>query len=222
MPIKLACFDLDDTIINGHLGRALHNAGVVPGKADPQMVRTTVKEIGGLKNPQALKATLRKLLAANINIAVTSYTDYPETIPAVLEMAGLTPPEIAQIHIASFAPPKLADGHIDRSNGKNQHIQAAIESFGGAIRPEEVALIDDNMNHYELAKQKGYNVVWVQGSEGDVRYLNEVRELAGLSQAVVIPPVVVEVSDLPKQSWVDKVLGWFGVQRIPSTQGMER
>lgn len=216
-PIKLVCFDIDDTMINGHLHRSLEQAGVMPGKADEATVLKHLETIGGIKNRMALQKTLKDLLKSGVNIAVTSYTSYAESIPPILRAIGLSAEEIARVKCASFTPPKMNGKPVFAHYGKNNHIDLAIQSFGGNIRPEEVVLVDDRVENYQLARQKGYNVVWVQGGEGRVDYLDELRELAGLatSRATTMAQVPTPAAP-PAQSWVDRVLGWFGLQRVPS------
>lgn len=219
MTIKLACFDMDDTMINLHLHRLLAQAGIKPGEANSEIVRKLVEENGGVKNRMALQATLRDMLKKNIHIAVTSYTSYSESIPVVLKMIGLNDNEISQIKLASFTPPKGPNGEKTPDYGKNNHIQKAIEAFGEPVKPEEIVLIDDREDHYKLAKEKGYNVIWVQGSENDVGYLNELRQLAGLSVSQQAAPQLAPAAQTPvEQRWTDKILGWFGLQWKPAPE----
>lgn len=204
-PIKLVCFDLDDTILNGHLHRSLENAGIAKGEAGPETIRNHVEAIGGIKNRLALRATMKDLLDHDVKIAITSYTGYPETIPVILGMIGLNEDEKAKVQCASFTPPCGPHGEKTPNYGKNHHIERAIRAFGGHIEPHEVVLVDDRLEHFALAKVHGYNVVWVQGSENDTGYLKELRELAGLSAERAPAPA--------PESWVDKVLAICGLQR---------
>lgn len=209
-PIKLVCFDLDCTILNGRLNYSLGKAGVPPGKADRETLDFHLKNVGGIKNRMALQRTIKDLLKNGVNVAITSFSSHPESIPYVLEKIGLTPGEIARIKDASTRPPEQAERH---AFGKNNHIQRAMAMFPGEnIQPQEVVLVDDNLRNFDLAKKHGYNVVWVQGSEVNVDYLNEVRELAGLSalRTVIVP-------DKP-ESWVDRVLGAVGLRRISAAR----
>lgn len=211
-PIKLACFDLDCTIVNGRLGWSLHTAGVAPGTADRDTLEFHLQSIGGIKNKMALQRTMKDLLKNNVQVAITSFGKNPEAIPFVLEKVGLTPDEIARVKVFTFRP----DKETRKSTGKNIHLEQAISSCGADIKPEEVVLIDDNLNNYQLAKQKGYNVIWVQGSENDVGYLNELREMTGLSKAQqYAPQPAISEQEPQEKSWVDKILGWIGLQRIP-------
>lgn len=210
--IKLSCFDLDCTIVNGRLGWSLNTAGVEPGTATRDTLEFHLQSIGGIKNKMALRMTMKDLLKNGVQVAITSFGKNPEAIPFVLEKVGLTPDEIARVKVFTFRP----DKETRKSTGKNIHLEQAINACGADIKPEEVVLIDDNLNNYELAKKKGYNVVWVQGSENDVGYLNELRELAGLSQSregTISQPTL--AAPPQEKSWVDKVLGWFGLQRTP-------
>jgi hypothetical protein len=210
--IKLVCFDLDCTLVNGRLGWSLNTAGIAPGTADRDTLEFHLQNVGGLKNKMALQKTMKDLLKNGTQVAITSFGKNPEAIPFVLEKIGLTSDEIARIKVFTFRPEK----EIRKAHGKNDHLEQAIAACGCGIRPEEVVLVDDNINNYEVAKQKGYNVVWVQGSEGDIGYLNELREMTGLSKAQ--SPAASQIAATPEapQSWVSKVLGWFGLQRIPS------
>jgi len=208
-PIKLVCFDLDCTIVNGRLGWSLATAGVEPGKADRQTLEFHLQSIGGIKNRLALQKTLKDLLKNGMHVAITSFGKNPEAIPFVLEKVGLTPDEIAQIKVYTFRP----DKETRHARGKNDHLEQAIAACTHHPKPHEVVLVDDNVNNYELAKKKGYNVVWVQGSENDVGYLNELRELTGLSRTQTPLQVAFQPAAEPQKSWVDKVLGWFGLQR---------
>jgi len=211
-PIKLVCFDLDCTLVNGRLGWSLATAGVEPGTADRQTLEFHLKNVGGIKNRLALQKTIKDLLKNNVQVAITSFSNNPESVPFVLEKIGLTPDEIARIKNFSSRPEK----EIRHARGKNDHLAQAIASCGCGIRPEEVVLVDDNHRNYDLAKEKGYHVIWVQGSENDVGYLNELRELTGLSRALTPPQIASLPAAEPKKTWVDKVLGWFGVQRTPA------
>ncbi len=212
--VKLVCFDLDCTLLNGRLNHSLEEAGVASGAADRATLEAHLEKVGGIKNRMALQMTIRDLLKKGVKIAVTSFNNHPESIPFVLEKIGLTPQEIAQIHNASSRP-ESAQRH---AMGKNNHIEKAIAACGGDMLPQEVVLVDDNINNFELAKQKGYQVIWVQGSEGKVDYLNELREMAGLStfQAAVPLLQLLAAPAEPPKSLVDKLLGLIGLQRVPS------
>jgi hypothetical protein len=212
MPIKLVCLDLDCTILNGRLNWSLEQGGVAPGKADAATLDFHLKNVGGIKNRLALQRTIKDLLKKNVKVVITSFCSHPETLPFVLEKIGLTPDEISRIKNVSTRP----DEDTRKAQGKNDMIAQAMSLCGCGIKPNEVVLVDDNLNNYELARQKGYNVIWVQGSENDVGYLNELRELTGLSRSESMPLATATPAAQPQKSWVDKVLGWFGVQRIPS------
>jgi hypothetical protein len=209
MGIKLACFDMDDTILNGDLHYALREAGVPIGTLDMEKLPGCVEKLGGVKNRQALLATMRSLMKSGVHVAVTSFSEDILSIPYVLKQVGLTDREIAQIQIVSFHPSK----EEKEKNGKNNHIQRVIDSYPGEnIQPQEVVLVDDNLNNFELAKKHGYNVIWVQGSEGKVDYLNELRALAGLSAPETALPVPEKLpAPLPEQSFVEKLLSSIGL-----------
>ncbi|MDX1976003.1 MAG: hypothetical protein SFT92_10085 [Rickettsiales bacterium] len=204
---------MDDTILNGDLHYALRKAGVPTGTVDMEKLPACVEGLGGIKNRLALQSTIKGLLASGTHVAITSFSEDLASIPYVLQQIGLSPQELAQIKIVSFYP-----SPADRAkDGKNNHIQRAIDAFGDpTVKPEEVVLVDDNINNYELAKKHGYNVIWVQGSEGRVDYLNELRQMAGLSGvAASVAPI-----RPPEESFVKKLLNSIGLTDILQGQAV--
>jgi FMN phosphatase YigB (HAD superfamily) len=176
-PIKLVCFDLDRTILNGRLNHALKTAGIVPGKTDRVELDFHMENTGGIKNRRSLLKTMRDLLKHNVRIAVTSFAEHCESIPYVLERVGLNPEEIDQIKIACFRP----EDAERKKFGKNNHIEQAIAMFPGEnVSPNEVVLVDDNPRNLDLAKPQGYQIILVQDDEG-IDYLNKLRAVSGLS-----------------------------------------
>lgn len=210
MPVKLVCFDLDGTLLNGRLNHSLEEAGLTGVVVDNATIDAHLERIGGIKNQRALQKTMKDLLHSGVQVAITSFCCHPEAITRTLERIGLSPEEIAQVRNFSFRP----EHEVRKADGKNTQLQNAIESVGN-LRPEEVVLVDDSVNNYELAKQKGYQVVWVQGSEGKVDYLNELRELAGLAttqQENVRRAPTPMPSFGTAESWVAGLLAQLGVR----------
>ena len=213
MPIKLACFDLDFTLLNGRLNHSLEEAGLTGQTADNATIDAHLEKVGGIKNRLALQKTIKDLLKKEVKVAITSFSNHPEAVTRVLERIGLSPEEISQVSNFSFRP----DHSQRKANGKNPQLEQAIATFG--LQPSEVVLVDDNVNNFDLAKEKGYNVIWVQDSEGNVGYLNELREMAGLSAAMtqpIAPPAPAQVTE-PEAGWVDRLLGMLGLK---PAQGM--
>ena len=211
MPIKLACFDLDGTLLNGRLNWSLEKAGLNGQSVDSATLDEHLERIGGIKNPMALQKTLRDLLRKDVKVAITSFSNHPEAITHVLARIGLTSDEIGKIANFSFRPDTR---EVMKAEGKNNQLAKAIETYG--LQPSDVVLVDDSMNNYELAKQKGYNVIWVQGSEGKVDYLNELREMAGLATPERAAAPVQPPAPAPQQpqGFVAKLLSAIGF--IPS------
>ena len=177
--IKLVCFDLDNTITNFDLYERLLSMG--PGRSslrrknvtDAHMDRAFAnRDHGGIRNQPQLLQTMRDIMAAGIGIAITSHNIYWQQFPYVLQRVGLTNEEIGKIHLSQCEP-----------NKSDWPAKEALirKAKGFCRRKHHVALVDDNREIVEFAERAGYNAIQTNLAEGDIRYLNELRELVGLS-----------------------------------------
>lgn len=183
MALKLVCFDIDDTILNGHLFNALAMDGQTPGTVDEDTIRWHLNLIGGVKNAKALKQTMHDLLEAGVQVALTSFTNYQETIDPILEMIGLSAEDKAKIHRVCFTPPR----EVQDAQGKTEHLRQAMAAAGlSDASPAEVLLVDDYDRNIRLATEAGFQGIEVHEREGSTGYLSELRKRAGLSG---LPPV---------------------------------
>lgn len=98
-------------------------------------------------------AFFRELLEDGVQIVIASHTRYPKIIDVALVKMGFTSKEIEKIHVICGVP-------LDALNGKNEHIDLAMELAGVKLY-EEVLLIDDSDGNLLAARKKNIDVVKV-------------------------------------------------------------
>jgi FMN phosphatase YigB (HAD superfamily) len=191
---SLVCFDFDQTIVNGHFHAALSNLGftqiaskngvIADGKPinestklnydyDNKGVADAAKSLlesgDGFKNKEKLKETFDTFFEQGHNIAITSFTKYPDVIKPTLKELGLTDDQLSKVHVVGGFP---SDG-ANSINGKKEHIDAAMEKFG-VKDYSKVMLIDDSGRNIAAAEKIGIQTIQVPGEmDPDPRYLEE-------------------------------------------------
>ncbi len=206
-PKILACFDFDETIVNSHFHSEMGKAGLKPAgnfnsvlvagqdqpKSDQYDAAAVQKEAEkllqdpqkGIKNKEELLTTFKTLLKDGNEIAITSFTQYPDVIKPTLKEMGLTEEEVSKIHIVGGFP---SHGQADSSpDGKKEHIDKAMELAG--IKPGDygrVMLVDDSVNNINKARNIGVTAVQVpKGVNPNPSYLNDAVDQAnGLTKAL--------------------------------------
>jgi len=171
--MSLFCFDFDNTLVNGQFHNTLNGLGVPWGNATTEQINTLLDIPAiGLKNPKELLNVFRSALANGHQIAITSYTNYPEVGPVALKKMGLTDEEIAKIKIVGFLPK-------NQSQGKGEHMQQAMEHFGLHDK-SDVYLIDDNGKNCVEANNEGYGESTLVSSAVNPppAYLEELQQMA--------------------------------------------
>ncbi|WP_218460744.1 hypothetical protein [Rickettsia sp. TH2014] len=178
---KLFCFDFDNTLVKGHVHSQLTNKGIVPvtnnntlvingivqtGEINPKYDKKLVKHEAskllknpdiGLRDKQALKKTFVTILEQGHQIAITSFTKYPDAISAALEELGLTQIQLEGIKIIGGFP----KGGARDPNAKTEHIEKAME-LSGIKDKQNVVLIDDSIKNINNAKEQGISAVLVK------------------------------------------------------------
>lgn len=159
----LLALDLDNTILNFHSHNDLcHNIfKFKSGEATPKDILELlkIKSQGGLK-PFKHQADMLALIQFALNhgddVAIVSYTDFPETIPTLLEQLGLSSYEISKIYIRGGLPSRLDQDKY----GKQLHIEDALEHFGYQKSDHaQAVLLDDSWVNYALAEEQGFKAV---------------------------------------------------------------
>jgi phosphoserine phosphatase len=92
MPIKLACFEVDNTILNFTLQSELQSRyrNIPPEDANASHLEERIRmNAPGIRHAESLKQTMHELLEKGIDIAIISYTPYQNLIPAVIDKIGL-------------------------------------------------------------------------------------------------------------------------------------
>jgi len=165
----VVCFDFDETLVNGHFHNALSQSGVYPGqgaKHVPELINAY-----GIKNREKLLQTFQTLISEGHNIAITSYTLYPEIVKPTLKAIGLRDDQIEKIHVEGFLPK-------NQLQGKGEHMKKAMKHFG-VTNKAHALLVDDSENNIKKAKDEGYQSVNVPKTPNpNPEYLNTTLSLA--------------------------------------------
>ncbi|NBX04391.1 MAG: HAD family hydrolase [Alphaproteobacteria bacterium] len=203
MPIKLVCFDMDETLIDFHLHNLLADVKIAPRQLTEQKLEDIFGKKGrAIRNPSEIRQTMRDLLGAGIKIAITSHSSYQSSFPFILKKIGLTPEEIAQVQIVPFSAKdiKASRGPVGRwlLSEKKPRTWKTKEKLIEMARKEvscdknEVAFVEDDKDYVRAANDAGYKAICVDWH--GTGYLDELREMAGLeplsSQKTVstVPP----------------------------------
>jgi FMN phosphatase YigB (HAD superfamily) len=181
-PKTVVCFDFDQTIVNGHLHGALKNQGLegigaygqdrlfvdskpvnpdgfVNSEYNAQAVASAAmnpKVYGGLKGGKQLKTTFQTMLEQGHEIVITSNTQYPDGIKAVLaNECEFTKEQLDKIVIVGGFP---SDGADNNPSGKNEHLAKVME-MKGITDPKNIILVDDSPNNIRAANEKGIRTI---------------------------------------------------------------
>lgn len=163
----LLALDLDNTILNFHSHNDLcHNVfKFKPGEATPKDILELlkIKSQDGLKpfkHQTDMLALIQYALSNNHDVAIVSYTDFPQIIPTLLEKLGLSLSEISKIYIKGGLPTRVDQDKY----GKQLHIEDALEHFGYEKSDHSQALLlDDSWKNYALAEEQGFKAVLAPG-----------------------------------------------------------
>jgi hypothetical protein len=165
-PTRLYCFDFDNTIVDGHYHNELNKKGVKPGKATLGDINTLLVK-HPILNQSKLLETFRSILKNDHHLAITAWNEYPEVIPWILRILGLTEDEIAKVHIESGFPTSF-------DQGKSEHIEKAKKHFN-VTDNRFVWLIDDDEKHIAQAKKDGQLTVHVTTPQTSTDYLTLIQ-----------------------------------------------
>lgn len=150
----LVCFDLDGTLVRGHLHNHLvTDCKVVPGAVPLHLIHAFLDaQETGLRYPQRLKETFEMLYTQGHAIAITTYSSFPEVVPVILTRIGLAVDIIHLIHVVHGLPSKA------NRMGKNSHIAQARTHFQ---LPEGTPclLVDDDQSNIMWATKVGHLTV---------------------------------------------------------------
>ncbi len=158
-PRLLFCFDFDETIVKAHFHHILHDLKREARKWEKEFnIREEVLNLlndshKGIKNPELLIEIFKEAFQKGHEVAITSFSSFPEAIKLTLESLSLNEDELEKIKIFSGLP-KRKDAY------KNDHIKQAMQEFG-IVEKSNVYLIDDDMKNCEQARFDGFNTVRV-------------------------------------------------------------
>jgi FMN phosphatase YigB (HAD superfamily) len=148
------CFDLDGTLVRGHLHNHLvSECKVVPGAVPLHLIHAFLDSADtGLRHQRRLKATFEMLHVQGHAIAITTYSSFPEVVPVILTRLGLAADLIQVIHVVHGLPAKC------NRMGKNAHIAQARTHFA---LPEGTpcVLVDDDPSNIAWAAKVGHRTV---------------------------------------------------------------
>lgn len=161
----LLALDLDNTILNFHSHNDLcHNifkfkSGEATSKDILELLKIKSQyNLKPFKHQADMLALIRYALTKGHDVAIVSYTNFPEIIPTLLEQLGLNPEEVSRIFIRG--------GLLSRTDqdiyGKQLHIEDALVHFGYQKSDHARAvLLDDSWQNYALAEEQGFKAVLV-------------------------------------------------------------
>jgi Acid Phosphatase len=198
---KLICFDFDNTITQGPLygfllvikslqpltsGNSLIIDGNVRvGVANPGYKAEKVKEYTeeflndsnkGIKNHEKLLHCFQTLLHNDsINIAITSFNQYPDAVTTTLEKLCLGSEKDIQKIYCVLGFPSYGVKDPDR---KKEHIEAAMKRFK-ITDFSKVALVDDDSKNTQHAKDMGCVGIHVPDDNGNISYFDEISKFVG-------------------------------------------
>jgi hypothetical protein len=200
----LLCLDFDDTLVNGHFhsslnfmrvvpnisasqkGPFIYPDGVSPNIATPnagasqEQISMLINDCG-CKNKQELRDNILKALDSGTNVAITSFTHYPEVVKPTLEaiLGEEYKHRVNEIKIIAGFP---SNGIVRSSTpgfvGKKEHLDLAMRSFGmdpnNAQDRKNTLLVDDSSPNVDIAKRDGFSSVQVpkQANPTDKNYLS--------------------------------------------------
>ena len=142
------------------------NGIVQTGKGNPKYDKKLVKQEAskllknpdiGLRDKQELKKAFESILGQGHQIAITSFTKYPDAISTALEELGLTKVQLEGINIIGGFP----KGGARDPNAKTEHIEKAME-LSGIKNKHNIVLIDDSIKNINHAKKQGISTVHVK------------------------------------------------------------
>jgi hypothetical protein len=193
----LVCVDFDHTIVDAHYHWTLSGSPDRSGKPTTEAFAPAVNNYGafvyaapaanaaevekattalldnpntGVKNPEKLGETLKKLIADGHDVAITSFSLYPDAIKTTLGTV-LTPGELEKVKIIAGFP---KDGPGSR-NAKTEHMELAMKEFNVTDR-SKVVLVDDSTTNVDVAKKKGFKAVQVPMEAGNTAYLDDLNQ----------------------------------------------
>ncbi len=179
----LLALDLDNTILNFHSHNDLcHNIfKFKSGEAQPKDILELLKiksqnDLKPFKHQADMLALIQYALKNEHDVAIVSYTNFPEVIPTLLQELGLTSEEISKIFIRGGLLSRI-DQDI---YGKQLHIEDALKHFGHLKSDHARAvLLDDSWQNYALAEEQGFKAVLVPAEyePNSKGYFKEVKSI---------------------------------------------
>lgn len=192
--LMLLALDLDNTILNFHSHNDLcHNifkfkSGEATHKDILELLK--IKSQDGLKpfkHQKDMLALIKSALNDDHDVAIVSYTDFPQIISTLLEQLGLNSEEVSKIYVRGGLPSR----DNQEKYGKQLHIEDALEHFGYQKSDHAKAvLLDDSWQNYALAEEQGFKAVLAPAEyEPDSKeYFKETRNILKQSkQASYVP-----------------------------------
>lgn len=183
----LVCFDFDHTIVNSHYHNTLANQNIqgYPKTTGPSVYekpasnadaveKATNKLLDnsdtGIKNPEQLAKNMKQLIADGHDVAITSFSRYPDAIKTTLATM-LTEEELKKVKIVVGFP---KDGP-ESENAKTEHIELAMKEFNVTDK-SKVILVDDSTKNVNVARAKGFKAVSVPMENKNTTYLGELNK----------------------------------------------
>lgn len=201
----LVCFDFDNSMVKGHYHSSLVKKSVDPiidgngiiaygkgkielsKKYDVLAVRKYTKDLlesssDGLKNGKELIETFNKLTSEGYNIAITTFSKYPDAIVTTLEYMKIDASNILIIY-------GFPDGTSCPLKDKNEHIDEAMKYFKISDF-SNVILFDDSVQNCFAAKCKF--VIVPSYADAGPSYLLALQNKADLLYNILTGEVVEE------------------------------
>lgn len=173
----LLCVDWDETCTNAHwhnylmmhkvmkgngttlLDELMHNDNAIKNFYNTKGIKfDSSSTLAGLKNQSTLIEFIKNQLEMGNNVAITSYTSFPEIIKPALLQAGLSEEQLAKIFIRPGFPPEASSEWS--KVGKKHHIKDVMEHFH-VTSPANVIVIDDSENNTNAARMAGHHAITV-------------------------------------------------------------
>ena len=206
MPKKqMLCLDFDQTLVKAHYHGECIAAGFTPmpytgvivvneqtGIQDSEpshafLANLLHDENTGPKNGKAIVDIIVKAIQRGDKISVVSYSLFPKAIINTLahmfdKYSPLNKQLVDQICVVTGYPSQM-------NNGKEEHIQAAIEYFEKqhiAINRNDCLLVDDDVNNIKVAHDKHHPFTVTVPTSGDnsLHYLDEINTKLARGRAV--------------------------------------
>ncbi len=183
----LVCFDFDHTIVNSHYHNTLATQKIQgysntsgpfvyeKPASNANAVEETTKNLlrnsdTGIKNGEQLAKTMKQLIADGHDVAITSFSQYPDAIKTTLATI-LTEEELKKVKIVVGFP---KDGPLSE-NAKTEHIELAMKEFNVTDK-SKVVLVDDSIKNVNVARTKGFGAVSVPIEDKNITYLDELNK----------------------------------------------